>query len=129
MQLFARDVGGSSELRVRDEAGNITTLSPHNFSLIGAPSEPLAWAYYSENAHGRINVDMLRAVRLVESLSGETLVFHEMKGGPQPEEIQSAATLPARLAALEQNHKALRAQNYQIGTDLAKIKAKLGLQD
>ncbi len=38
VQLYAEDdVGGSglSELKVRDEGGNISTLSPHNFSLIG----------------------------------------------------------------------------------------------
>ena len=73
VQLYAEDTA-SSELKVRDEAGNITTLSPHNFSLIGQPSEPLAWSFYSENEHGKINVDMLRAMRLLESLSGERLV-------------------------------------------------------
>ena len=29
VQLYAEDVAASSELRVRDEAGNVTTLSPH----------------------------------------------------------------------------------------------------
>jgi hypothetical protein len=29
VQLYAEDVTASSELRVRDEAGNVTTLSPH----------------------------------------------------------------------------------------------------
>lgn len=33
IQLYAEDVAGSSELKVRDEAGNVTTLSPHNFTL------------------------------------------------------------------------------------------------
>ena len=42
VQLYAEDLAASSELKVRDEAGNILTLSPHNFSLIGQPSEPLA---------------------------------------------------------------------------------------
>jgi hypothetical protein len=63
---------------VRDEAGNVTTLSPHNFALIpGGPSEPMAWAYYSERAGHRINVDMLRLARLVERLAGEKLVYEE----------------------------------------------------
>jgi len=30
VQLYAEDVSSSSELKVRDEAGNITTLSPHS---------------------------------------------------------------------------------------------------
>ena len=69
-------VSSSSELKVRDEAGNVTTLSPHNFDLIPeGPSEDMAWSYYSERDGKRINVDMLKAVRLLEQLSGEQLVF------------------------------------------------------
>lgn len=74
--LYSEDVSSSAELKVRDEAGNITTLSPHSFPLIpGGPSEPMAWAYYSERDGRRINVDMLRLARLVEKLSGEKLVY------------------------------------------------------
>jgi hypothetical protein len=74
--LYAEDVSSSSELKVRDEAGNVTTLSPHNFSLIpeGA-SEDMAWAYYSEKCGKRINVDMLKLARIVEKLTGEKLVY------------------------------------------------------
>lgn len=76
--LFAADISNSSELRVRDEAGNTTTLSPHAFPLIpGGPSEPMAWAYYSERDGRRINVDMLRVVRLLEQLTGEKLVYED----------------------------------------------------
>lgn len=76
--LYSEDVSSSAELKVRDEAGNVTTLSPHNFALIpGGPSEPMAWAYYSEREGHRINVDMLRLARLVERLTGETLVYEE----------------------------------------------------
>lgn len=74
--LYAEDITSTSELKVRDEAGNITTLSPHNFS-IAPKSEPMAWSYYSENAKigQTINIDMLRTVRLVEQMSGEKLVY------------------------------------------------------
>jgi len=76
--LFCEDVSSSSELKVRDEAGNVTTLSPHNFSLIpeGA-SEEMAWSYYSEKNGKKINVDMLRLARLVEQISGEQIIFEE----------------------------------------------------
>jgi hypothetical protein len=76
--LFCEDVSSSSELKVRDEAGNVTTLSPHNFSLIpeGA-SEEMAWSYYSEKDGKKINVDMLRLARLVEQISGEQIIFEE----------------------------------------------------
>jgi len=73
--LYAEDVSSSSELKVRDEAGNVTTLSPHNFDLIPeGPSEDMAWSYYSERDGKRINVDMLKAIRLLEQISGEKLV-------------------------------------------------------
>jgi len=73
--LYAEDVSASSELKVRDEAGNVTTLSPHNFELIPeGPSEEMAWSYYSERDGKRINVDMLKAIRLLEQITGEKLV-------------------------------------------------------
>ena len=64
------------ELKVRDAAGNISTLSPHTWELI-EPSEEMAWSYYSERGGKCINVDMLRLARLVEALSGESLVHIE----------------------------------------------------
>jgi hypothetical protein len=63
-------------LKVRDEAGNVTTLSPHNFSMI-PKSDPMAWSFYSENntIGKKVNVDMLKAMTLLEQISGEKLVF------------------------------------------------------
>ena len=76
--LYAQDVSTSSELKVRDEAGNVTTLSPHNFSLIpDGASEEMAWAYYSERDGKKINVDMLKLARMVESLTGEKLIYEQ----------------------------------------------------
>ncbi len=40
----------------------------------------MAWSFYSENDHGKINVDMLRMVRLVEEMSGQKLVHTESDG-------------------------------------------------
>lgn len=74
--MFAQ--GG--ELKVEDAAGNITTISPHNFSAIpGGPSEPEAWAFYSENDSTIINVDMMKAIRLLEQISGQKLIFVKRK--------------------------------------------------
>jgi hypothetical protein len=74
--LYAEDVSSSSELKVRDEAGNVTTLSPHNFDLIPeGPSEDMAWSYFSERDGKQINIDMLKAIRVLEKISGEKLVF------------------------------------------------------
>jgi len=66
-------------LQVMDSNGNVTTLSPHNFSLIPeGPSEPMAWSYYSENNGNKINVDMLKMARLLEKITGEKLVHIEV---------------------------------------------------
>jgi hypothetical protein len=81
IQLYAIDsIDGdgtnTSELFVRDEDGNATNLSPHNFSLLPqGPSEPLAWSYYSEKNGQAINVDMAKTIRLVEELSGAKLIY------------------------------------------------------
>lgn len=119
VQLYSQDVASSAELRVRDEAGNVTTLSPHNFSLIGAPSEPLAWSFYSQRDDMTINVDMLRAIRVLEQLSGETLVQTE---GYAPPTRETQKSLKATVAILE-------TQNRQLQAELSSLKQKLGLVD
>lgn len=77
VQLYVEDVTSSAELKVRDEAGYVTCLSPHNFTLF-EPDSPdgMAWSYYSKNPYlGReINVDMYRALKTLEQLSGEQFV-------------------------------------------------------
>lgn len=80
VQLYAVDYddgdGASSELFVRDEDGNATNLSPHNFSIIpDGASEAMAWSYYSVRDDVAISADMTRALRLVEGLTGEKLVY------------------------------------------------------
>ena len=135
VQLYAEDVGGFSELMVRDEAGNITTLGPLNFSLIGQPSEPLAWSFYSENDLGKINVDMLRAMRLLESLSGERLVHIESNGTAGLEAIDNAAIdgesaslrdeASASVPLLVTYIEALQAQNRTLERRLAALERRL----
>jgi hypothetical protein len=78
----------SGELKVLDDAGHTTTISPHNFDLIpGGASEERAWGYYSEKdivddegnvtTTQKVNVDMMKLARLVEELTGEKLVYTE----------------------------------------------------
>ncbi len=67
----------SGEGYVKDDSGNATQLSPHNFSLLGGPSEDMAWSYYSERDGVAVNVDMMRVVREVEKLSNQSLVAIE----------------------------------------------------
>src|SRR5690606_12737 len=73
VQLFAANVSGTIELRVMDGAGNITTQSPHNFSLISSgPSEDMAWSFYSERETEAgtlaINADITKALRFLEEI-------------------------------------------------------------
>ena len=66
------------EMKVLDELGNTTTISPHNFELIpeGA-SEDMAWSHHSVKGNKTVNVDMMKLARLVEQLTGEKLVYTE----------------------------------------------------
>lgn len=69
---------GSSEFKVRDELGNITTLSPHNFSLF-TPDESyeFPYSYYSRNDYigKEINVDMYGAIKALEELTGKQFLY------------------------------------------------------
>ena len=69
--IYAKDDAGSSEVYVRDEAGNVTKISPHNSAG--------EWEYYSVNRNTgktvRINMEAL--VREVEQLSGKKFIEKE----------------------------------------------------
>jgi len=68
----------TSELKVRDELGNVTTLSPHNFSLFTPDSSyEFPWSYYSRNDYLglEINVDMFGAIRALEELTGKQFIY------------------------------------------------------
>jgi hypothetical protein len=121
VQLYAS--GASAELFVRDEAGNATVLSPHNFSL-ASRSEPMAWSYYSENQEigEKLNVDMLKVVRLVEQLAGEKLVYRADLSGKPVEETSAPEGLAAavdRLTRLvEAQQREIEQLKIRLGTSL-----------
>ena len=65
----------------------------------------MAWSFYSENAKldRKVNVDMMRTVRLVEQLSGEQLVYMEdMKGGEVAQLKRENDSLLQRVERLEE---------------------------
>lgn len=118
VRLYSEDVAGSAELKVRDEAGNVTTLSPHNFSLLGAPSEPMAWSFFSQRDGMAINVDMLRAIRLLEKISGEKLV-HLSGGEPgdasqPPQEIGQFESFLVLIQSLQEENRQLHERLSQL---------------
>ncbi|NND33872.1 MAG: hypothetical protein HKN76_14880 [Saprospiraceae bacterium] len=125
VQLYAEDAAGSSELIVRDEAGNVTTLSPHNFSLIGDPSEPLAWSFYSQNEHGKINVDMLKTVRLVEELSGEQLVYIQGHHQGEKQPVVQNWKIKGLLQNLQNQGQELQAENRAMKSELEMLKIEI----
>jgi hypothetical protein len=73
--LYSEDVAASAELKVRDESGAVTVLSPHSEVYGHKLSEDMAWSFYSERAGKYVWVDMLRVVRLLEKMTGEDLAF------------------------------------------------------
>ena len=84
-----------AQLIVFDSDSNESIVSPHNFELIGTPSEDMAWSFYSKNSKKgkQINVDMMKMVRLVERLSGEKLIhLADLKGNEIKEKPQIEIT-------------------------------------
>ena len=66
--IYAKDESSSAEVFVRDEAGNVTKISPHN--------EQGEWEYYSRNTKtGKIvRVNMEEMIRDIEQLTGKTYI-------------------------------------------------------
>ena len=66
--IYAKDVSSSAELFVRDEAGNVTQISPHNTQG--------EWIYYSENVitGKRFKVNMEKMIRKLEQITGEDFI-------------------------------------------------------
>ncbi len=80
IQLFAEDVASSSELRVRDEAGNTTTLSPHPVEFLDTMPVDKAhispYAYYSRNDYlgKEMWIDLSLLAFEVQRLSGKKII-------------------------------------------------------
>ncbi|MAH46486.1 hypothetical protein CMI37_11680 [Candidatus Pacearchaeota archaeon] len=80
VQMYSEDVAASAELKARDEAGNIATVTPHNFTMFTPEiADPFPWTMYQENPYlgKKSAVDMAKLVRLVEQLTGEQLFYIE----------------------------------------------------
>jgi len=66
--IYAKDESSSAEVFVRDEAGNVTKISPHN--------EQGEWEYYSRNTKtGKtVRVNMEEMIRDIEKLTGKKYI-------------------------------------------------------
>ena len=69
--IYAKDEASSAEVFVKDEAGNVTKISPHN--------EAGEWEYYSKNSKtGKtVRINMEKLVAEVEKLSGKSFIESE----------------------------------------------------
>lgn len=69
--IYAKDVASSSEVFVRDEAGNVTQISPHN--------DEGDWQFYSRNTKtGKtVRINMEKMIRKLEEFTGETFIETE----------------------------------------------------
>ena len=66
--IYSKDDTASAEVYVRDEAGNVTKISPHN-----SQGE---WEYYSRNVKtGKtVRINMEDMIRDIEALTGKTYI-------------------------------------------------------
>jgi hypothetical protein len=69
--IYAKDESSSAEVFVRDEAGNVTKISPHN--------EQGEWEYFSRNTKtGKtVRVNMEEMIRDIEKLTGKSYIKNE----------------------------------------------------
>ena len=75
IQLYAQDITAVSELHVRDEAGNISVLSPHDFSHVERKSA-LDWSFSSYNPYiGKgVAISNYEMIRALEEITGRTII-------------------------------------------------------
>ena len=69
--IYAKDESSSAEVYVRDEAGNVTKISPHN-----SQGE---WEYYSRNTRtGKtVRINMEEMIRDIEKITGKKYIKNE----------------------------------------------------
>lgn len=76
--LYTEDVAASSELKVRDEAGTITTISPHPTDVLNSfpTNTPFPWAYHSVNEYlgKEVVVNMVAAFLALEQVTGKQFI-------------------------------------------------------
>jgi hypothetical protein len=66
--IYSKDVSNFAEVFVRDEAGNVTQISPHN--------EEGEWQYFSRNViTGKVvKINMEKMIRRLEEITGESFM-------------------------------------------------------
>jgi len=69
--IYAKDEASSAEVFVKDEAGNVTKISPHN--------EQGEWEYYSRNVKtGKtVRINMEEMIRDIEKLTGKSYIKND----------------------------------------------------
>jgi hypothetical protein len=72
--IYSKDVSGSAEMFVQDEAGNVTQISPHN--------EEGDWIYWSENSKTgkKVKINMEKMIKRLEQITGESFFEEYVEG-------------------------------------------------
>lgn len=77
---------------------------PHCWGDVRVVGDEKSRSHYSGNDHGKINVDMLKTVRLIEAMSGEKLVPVQSDDESKMEDSEKYRTsLKAQVEALRQH--------------------------
>jgi len=75
--IYGKDVSGTVEVFVADEAGNATQISPHNFTnYTPRADDTFPWSYHSRNEYLGVerSVDISGAILALEELTGKTFI-------------------------------------------------------
>jgi hypothetical protein len=136
VQLWAEDVSGSAELKVRDEAGNVTTLSSHNPQIVETDGRVTSYVHQEYNPYSgkRVEMDVYGALERLETLTGERFIHVDALPQSMRETWDEIEKVPAVKDALEwedtREHEAIilrqQAEISELKQRLARIESLIG---
>jgi len=79
VQIWADDSGGSAVLKVRDEAGNISTLSSHTPQIVETGGRATSYVHQEYNPYSgkHVEMDVYGALEQLETLTGKRFIHVE----------------------------------------------------
>jgi len=75
-----KDMSANGELQALNDNGDLTQLTSHRFDMFSPdPNEPYPWSFSAQNSilGKRINVDLAKLARIVEAMSGESIIYYQ----------------------------------------------------
>jgi hypothetical protein len=107
--LFGIEVTGVTELRVKDSAGNTSTLSPHGPQMVDASGRLSDVVHKEYNPYTGIalELDIYGALEALEALTGKRFIHADLLPDDQMETWQRDDPMPPHLAAARAARKTL----------------------